>query len=146
MSVTTHYFVAASEAEAAAVIDKGPAGQPGIAHVAEWSGIDPVVMLGTLEELITGVTFEELLAAGQTKSIAQRDGGMLLVLPVRPGLLEALATSDDGGLAAYAVQWSQTDELEGSDPDDLAEVISELAALARSARETGGGVYCWISV
>ena len=37
-----------------------------------------------------------------------------------------------------------TVELSGAGPDDLADVVRRLSARARSARESGGRLYCWM--
>ena len=146
MSVLTDYFVAASDDIAAAVIDEGPLGNPTIGSVAEWTGIDPVVALGTLEELMTGVSFYTLLAESPQDVIAERDGGERLVMTLRPGIVEALTSRDEQDMRSLAQAWSETEELAGFDATTLGDCIGSLAGLAREAASSGGRVYCWICV
>jgi hypothetical protein len=146
MSVFTDYFVAASDDIAATVIDDGPVGHPGIGSVAESTSIDPVVALGTLEELVTGVSFDTLLADSSQDAVAERDGGERLVMTVRPGIVEALASRDEAEMRSFAQAWSETEELVGFDATTLEDFIGALASLAREATSGGGRVYCWICV
>jgi hypothetical protein len=45
-----------------------------------------------------------------------------------------------------AEPWAASDELEGADPADLAEVLRSLRAPARDARSSSQRLYCWISL
>jgi hypothetical protein len=109
-------------------------------------GIDPLVQLGTLEALLTGRDYDQIVAgprAGQ--ALATQDGGERLVVTVTDELQTALADADDARLASVAVPWSQTDEFFGQgDPQVLARLLHELAELARRARSRDERVYCWI--
>ncbi len=119
MGVLYDYFVAPSDAEAAATIDRaGGPGQPAspasrtrtrglFRHrqqepapigdgqsyptVAD-TGIDPAVQGGTLEELLTGRPYDEIEQDPRWgKSLAVRDGGERLVLTLTDSLIDALA-------------------------------------------------------
>lgn len=143
MGVLCDYFAAASDGEAAAVIDA--TGGPGAGSL-HGNGIDPVVQMGTLEELLTGRDFEEILD-GDGEVIADRDGGQRLVVRLSTDVTEALAGASDERLAEVAVPWSQTEEFWGEgDPDVLAGFLRDLAALARDARGRGQRLYCMVVI
>ena len=111
-------------------------------------GIDPRVQLGTLEELLTGRAYDDVVADPRSgKDLASRDGGEGLVLTITDSLAGALVAASDEQLAEVAMPWSQTEEFWGqADPGDLAEFLRDLAALARRADAAGHRLYCWLSV
>jgi hypothetical protein len=112
------------------------------------NGIEPVVQMGTLEGLLTGRSYDDVMAAnpGGIK-VAVRDGGERLVMRLTDSLTEALATASDDRLTEVAVPWSQTEEFWGQgDPQDLGSFLLELAQLARTAQLRGERLYCWLSV
>jgi hypothetical protein len=174
MGVLYDYFVAPTDTEAAAAIDRvGGPGQPDrpapvkgrglfarrqkhadpnldsavYATVAD-TGIDPVVQGGTLEELLTGRPYEQIEQDPRSgQALAVRDGGERLVLTLTDGLIDALAQSSPDQLAAAAIPWSQTEEFWGTgDPAELTPLLVDLSALAGDARARGESVYCWVSV
>lgn len=120
---------------------------PAAYRTVQDAGVDPVVQAGTLEEILTGRPFEEILDSHEAASIAERDGGQRLVSKVSDSLVDALAAATPESLAAAAEPWSQTEEFWGAgDPGALAELLIELANLARYARGQGDSVYCWTCV
>ncbi|MFB6724966.1 hypothetical protein ACFCV3_32615 [Kribbella sp. NPDC056345] len=143
MGVLFDYFAAKSDAEAAAVIDRvvGP-------DSLLLKGIDPVVQLGTLEELLTNRPYDEV--ADDPRSghvVAVRDHGARLVSTLTDSLATALAQASREDLERVAVPWSQTEEFWGSaDPEILADVLTDLADLARRAEANGERLYCWVCV
>lgn len=163
MSVLFDYFAAGSDEAAAAAIDRvgGPGSQavpvPPATDVSfalvvydtvSVKGIDPVVQLGTLEELLTGRPYDEI--ANDPRSghiVAARDGGERLVCTITDSLLAALAQSNGDALRRVAEPWSQTEEFWGAaDPEVLADVLGDLAGLARRARADDRRLYCWVCV
>ncbi len=67
-----------------------------------------------------------------------------MVIALTDELQAALAVADDARLREVAVPWSRTEEFgEQADPDDLAGVLTELAALAREATAADERLYCW---
>lgn len=111
------------------------------------AGIDPVAQAGTLEEILTGRSFDEILDSHAAASVAERDGGQRLVSKVSDGLVDALAAATPESLAEAARPWSQTEEFWGAgDTDALTALLVELADLARYARGQGDSVYCWTCV
>lgn len=147
MGVVYDYFTAASDEEAAAAINDLRAPSGGRELVAD-TGIDPAVQLGTLEELLTGRSYDSIEEDPRNGDVlADRDGGEILILTVTDALLEALAEATPDTLREVSVPWSQTEEFWGAvEPEELAETLTDLASLARSARERGRRVYCWASV
>jgi hypothetical protein len=152
MGVITDYFSAPSDEAAARVFDRpgGPAQPLGDApplDTVESKGIDPAVMLGTLEAIITGRSWQDVFAKpGHGKALAHDDEGCLLVCAVSVELQALLAPATSGQLAAWAVPWSQTEEFRGAEPDSLTWFLDELAALARRASARDERLYCWICV
>jgi hypothetical protein len=171
MGVLFDYFAAPTDAQAAATIDwvggpsnppisihpgkrglfgrriKGAEDRPSGFRTVRDTGVDPVVKAGTLEALLTGRTFEEILAGSPERPVAIRDEGQQLVLRVSEGLVDALARSAPESLADVAVPWSQTEEFRGQgDAHILGDLLVDLADLARYARSHGEAVYGWVSV
>ena len=173
MGLLCDYFVAPSDDDAAATIDRdggpgspmatprlqrGPgsfrrgaesAGEAGPVEVfptVDAKGIDPVVQMGTLEALLTGRGFDDVLEA-QPDVLAVRNEGERVVVKVSDGLTAALAGTSDDGLAQVAYPWSKTEEFWGAgDPVVLACVLQDLAGLARLAVDRRQALYCWLSV
>jgi hypothetical protein len=149
VGILCDYFSAASDEDAAAVIDvsDGPraAPAPGF-EVVELKGIDPFVQLGKLEELLTGVDYDSVTDnPRQGAAVAVRDEGERLVVSLTDELQVTLARAPESQLRDVAVPWSQIEEFWGKgEPSDLAEVLIELASLARGARSRNECLYCWV--
>jgi hypothetical protein len=130
-------------------VDVGPSGPslPGYDAVPA-TDIDPVVQLGTLEELLTGRPFDDILADPLTgRDIAVRDGGERLVVTINQAVSKALAAASDESLAAVAIPWARAEEFGGRvDPTNLAAFLRQLAGLARRSEAAGQQLYCWVCV
>lgn len=180
VGVLFDYFAAASDDEAAAVIDRvgGPGSQATLASPPESKrgifgrkrqpsepaigtdpdlvvyrtvsvkGIDPVVQLGTLEELLTGQPYDDVVEDPRSgHDVAVRDGGERMVVTITDALTSALAGATDDALEQVAVPWSETEEFwNAADPSDLAAFLKELAELAREAAANALRLYCWVCV
>jgi len=175
MGLLCDYFAAPSDASAAATIDRdgGPGSlpappppqrrsvlfrrrlvsddDPGSVEVyptVELSGIDPVVQMGTLEALLTGRTYDDVVEAQSADPvIAVRNEGERLVVKLSDGLAVALASASDDDLVRVADPWSKTEEFwGGGDPVMLAAVLREMAGLARAAVSRNHSLYCWLSL
>jgi hypothetical protein len=111
-------------------------------------GIDPVVQLGTLEELLTGRSYDEIANDPRSgHAVETRDGGERVVCTITDSLMTALAQASGEALQRIAEPWSQTEEFWGAaDPDELAEILGDLAGLARRAQANGRRLYCWVCV
>jgi len=162
MSLICDYFVAGSDEEAAATAGwpggpgTPPAGRRGLFRRAAETGgaplptealpgLDPVVMLGTLEALLTGGSADDLVAANADAQVNE-EAAAVLVFRLSDTLTGALAGAPAERLRQVADPWSRTEELAGDgDPAVLAEALQRLAQLAQQARSTGGRLYCWTS-
>ena len=174
MSALGDYFSAASDEAAAGVTDR--AGGPGGPAVAPapvkrgWfgrtsspppvqdmgpafdtvsaGGIDPVVMMGTLEELLTGRHYDEVTNDPRSGHIvAIRDEGQLLVVALTAALSQAPAAASPPRLARGGRAGAGAGELAGqADPHDLAMVLNELSGLAGRAQAKGERLYCWVCI
>ncbi|MCR3748336.1 hypothetical protein [Lentzea californiensis] len=142
MGVLFDYFVAPSDELAAATIDGGPMG---LFRTVEIKSLDPVVVMGGLEELLTGRPYGDVLKDPRCgHGLALENDGEVVVLTVTDGLRDGLAEASE--LDEIAVAWARTEELEGFDPAVLAEMLHELKALAVQAVEDGERLYCWTCV
>jgi hypothetical protein len=145
------YFSASSDEAAASAI--GLLGGPGAPEAAPFDsipvkGIDPLVQLVTLEGLLTGRDYDQIVAGPRAGAVlASQDGGQRQVVTLTDELQAALADADDAQLASVAVPWSQTGEFWGQgDLWILARLLHELAELARRSRTRDEYMYCWICV
>jgi hypothetical protein len=153
MGVLTDYFSAPSDEAAASAIDRGPShpltdpsAEPPF-ETLQAKNLDPVIMLGTLEALLTGRDYDDIRKGPrQGHLLAGQDDYQLLVLTVTDEIQAALAAASNKQLAEVAVTWSQTEEIGGADPKELAGVLEELAGLARRAADRNERLYCWVCV
>ncbi|MDX8035116.1 hypothetical protein SK803_33305 [Lentzea sp. BCCO 10_0856] len=135
------YFAAPSDEVAATVIDGGPS-QFG---PVETKWLDPVVVMGKLEELLTGRPYDDVVRDERSGQLVAMEGdGELLVLTVTDGLRDGLHQASD--LSDVAVAWAQIEELQRWDPVELAEILHELQALAQKAVSKDERLYCWVCV
>ncbi|MEW2330705.1 hypothetical protein AB0880_23175 [Micromonospora chersina] len=123
------------------------ASDPGF-EVVELKGIEPLVQLGKLEGLLTGVDCDSVAESPRwAHAVAVRHDGELLVVSLTDAVQAALAAATESELREVAAPWSQIEEFWGQrEPADLAETLIELAALARSATARHERLYCWVSV
>ncbi len=113
----------------------------------ELKGIDPFVVLGTLTSLLTDRPYAEVTADARHGSLVATGGDEgPWVVSVTDVLVEALASATPAALDEAAVRWAGTEELEGSDPTDLADALHRLAALCVRADDAGHRLYCWTSL
>jgi len=102
----------------------------------------------SLEALLTGLRFEDLVEEpGCPHLVASGVGGGPTVERLPDSFVSALAGASDERLAEVAVPWAQTEEFWGlGEPDALAVLLCDLAALAREAAENDKRLYCWVSL
>src|SRR5438552_12551403 len=114
MGVMFDYFAAPSDEAAASTIDVvgGPAAaSPHGFPTVMLKGIDPVVQMGTLEEILTGVSYETVTANPRSgHALATHDEGECVVVALTDELQAALADTNDVRLREAAVSWAHTDE------------------------------------
>jgi hypothetical protein len=155
MGVLFDYFSAPSDEVAATAISR--AGGPSESSedtprlppfdTLQSTGIEPAVMLGKLEALLTGRDYKEIFDGPRAhKALAIEDDGEKVVETLTDELQAALAGADNERLAAVVVPWSEIDELKGAAPEGLACWLGEFAELARRARNRGERLYCWVCV
>lgn len=101
-------------------------------------GVDPAILLGSLEEILTGRSYDEVKAdPRQGGLIATSDDEGRVIVSVTGTLRDALAAADPAGLADVAERWE-----DGTD----AAYLAALADLARQAVARGEHLYCAISI
>ncbi|SIO29480.1 hypothetical protein [Agromyces cerinus] len=150
MGILFDYFTAPDDAGAASVLEHGPLG-PGAEPVfptVSTKGIDPTVGLGTAAALLTGRTFDEILAdTAKSGPIADDGDGSIFVVEVDAVVSDAIADADETRLREVAVPWAQSEEFDGrADPADLAEFLIAIRSIALTARSDQAGLYCWICI
>ena len=147
MGVLTEYFVAKSDPDAvrAHASQTGPK-RAGF-ETAEWKSIDPVVTLATLDQVVTGRDALEWIRSGAPDStIAGSETDEHWVFRVYDHHRAVLESIRDDQIEDIARRWGATEELREWPPQDVEEVLRDLVRLARTARETGQGLYCWVSL
>jgi len=157
MALQCDYFLAADDDEAAATIEwpGGPAKPPsnGLFRKSEMEphptleleGVEPVAMMGTLEQLLTGRLSEELLSDDTGLDVAAKENGERFVLRMASGVQDALTLATDDELRAVAEPWSETPQFWGrGDPAYLGELLVSLASMVRQGLASGRRVYCWV--
>ncbi|MFE2168455.1 hypothetical protein ACFXB3_25870 [Streptomyces sp. NPDC059447] len=143
MSIIVEFFVAPNDSSAASVLKTGP----GRAGALSFGNFDPEEAVVEWECLLAGGDFEDLVEAGEPRIVAQQDGDECVVFAVSPRLSAALADAERCELREAAVSWAAQRAADGEAIDTgIAEVIlSDLAALAGSARHEGQDVYCRVA-
>lgn len=147
MGVLTDYFIARDDADAARA-HKSTGGPKGLGfETAEWKSVDPVVTLATLDEVVTGRDALEWIRSGAPDSrIAGSDGDEHWVFRVYDHHRAVLESIRDDQIKDVARRWGATEELADWEPQDVEEILRDLVRLSRIARETGQGLYCWVSL
>ncbi|MBO1331325.1 hypothetical protein [Streptomyces sp. VRA16 Mangrove soil] len=147
MGAWMDYFSAADDAVAAGQLDVGEV--PGAVC---GNGIDPAVMMGTLEALLTGRTYDDVRAdPRQCALVAQEEDCAVVVTTLTDGVRDALAGASLSDLRVAAAAWGRTEEFNGEfdgdeDAGELAELVEAFADLSREARSAGHHLYCRISM
>ncbi|WP_182888079.1 hypothetical protein [Microbispora sp. H10885] len=153
MGIFFDYFRAGTDDEALAVHDwpAGPTCPPEGTEPkdsVEIKGIDPHVMMGTLEALLTGHRYEDITdRPGHARELTISDEGGQAVFALADEFAVALAAAGDEEIRAVADPWSRTEEFWGNaDPAELAEIVSDLRDLAVRAVGQEQHLYCWMSL
>ncbi|MER5179480.1 hypothetical protein ABT009_14115 [Streptomyces sp. NPDC002896] len=140
------YFSAPDDDTALTTFEGGPAavGLP----LLDAKGMDPYLLIGAAEALLTGTTFDEVAAQPRFNHLlGDPEAGSRWVVTLTDQLRDVLAEASTERLAAVAVPWSRTEEFNGSaDPEILTDFLGRLADIARQARTQGHGLYCWVSL
>lgn len=140
MGILTN-IIAAEEDEVEAI---GDSLQP----ADEWSGISlrdvSIAKIATLHSLLTGDLFDDAAALCEPIYISPAEGA--LVLRLADELKERLAELDEDALEAVAAELAATEEFEmaGWDEEAVAEMLADLADLARLAESQGQTLFVWL--
>jgi len=147
VGVLTDYFVARDDQDAARAHNTvGGPRQAGF-KTAAWKSIDPVVTLAVLNEIVTGTNALEWIKThgGDVEMVAGGNDDERWVFRIAPLHVDALMQLPED-VRPIAERWAKSEELDGADPKDLAEVLRDLRALAREARASSQQLYCWVSL
>ena len=138
-------FVAAPEAvEAWDLAGLTPSDWPAL----EFKRLDPV-KLGSLEAILTGRTYADIVAEERTQLVRTGGPDGPWITAVGPAVTNALAVLTPDGVAAAARAWADTDEFKvrPSDPPrprdvgDLTALLAEMAELANRSLRDGQPLY-----
>ncbi|AIF40064.1 hypothetical protein HX89_02795 [Dermacoccus nishinomiyaensis] len=159
MALQIDYFAAASDDEAAALVNletgvrsipfDDESDAPAVEYdVVPSQVVDPGLALGYLNELLTGVPVEEFVTNGWPALVATSDDEQKFVLQVDPGFV-ALMSTREGPFDDLAAQWAAVEAPEDADewdadPRELGEFLAQFVALALTAGDEGKHVYCWL--
>ena len=147
------FFIAPNDAAAAITIDwvGGPAAErerSGGYPTVSIHGLESTMLTGKLEVVITGRTFDDVLATSSNELVAMRDDGEGAVMRLTSALEDALNELAEDRLAQVADAWAAPDSYWGFDLDlDLAlTLLTALVGLVRDARSRGWSTYAWVCV
>src|SRR3954454_13677478 len=139
VAVLFDYLAAPSDEIAATVVDRiggpgssaHPAG-PAAFPTVRAPGVDPTVLMGMLEQLLTGRSFEDILDDPTSGPVVAREDGARAVIRLTTPLAQALAEVDDTRVGSVALLWSHAREFWGrGDPEALGALLRSLASLGR---------------
>jgi hypothetical protein len=131
-------FHSARDHAAATILEGGP---DGTFETLTVGNFDAITAIEEWDRILTGRTAEELERDDVPLIIA---GDAPFVIAVSTALQDALIASDQHELATAALGWIEQEELDGYDPELFTGILSELAALANTARQEGHALYCWM--
>lgn len=138
------FFVAPDDTSASLTLQTGP----GRAFESlSFGNFDPMEAVIEWECLLAGGSFEELVEADEPRVVGGQDDDACVVFTLSPRLTAALADATNSRLSAVATSWTQLRAEDGEiiDAEIADAIVSDVAALAGSARRRGQGVYCWVA-
>jgi hypothetical protein len=142
--IINEYFLAASDAAAAAVLEDGPA--DGVI------GPEPNTELVCLEALLLGLDPDSEQALDlvsrphHAADIAHDDTYDRVVVKIAAATTQLIGGATLDELRAQFPRWVQTDELAGVDLADLDAMFTRLRPLFTAAAGLQGQLYVWISL
>ncbi|MFF2523118.1 hypothetical protein [Streptomyces liangshanensis] len=145
MSVIIKFFTATDDTSAASSLVGGPHRDLAPVTCGNFDAMEAVV---EWESLLTGRSFEALVASDEPRTVADPgDGGGPLLFAVSAALRGELAGASAARQAQIGALWVRERALEGDvfDPELVEDLLGELAALARAAGARGEGLYCWVA-
>ncbi|MFF3128603.1 hypothetical protein ACFVRD_41500 [Streptomyces sp. NPDC057908] len=133
------FFVAPDDTSAALALQPGRDMQ---FESRSFGNFDPEEAVVEWECLLVGGSFEELVQAGEPRTVAGQDDDGYVVFAISPHLLTALAGAGGSRLRDVAASWvkQRSEDGEMVEAEFADEIVSELAALVRSARGQSQGV------
>jgi hypothetical protein len=137
------YYAAEDDARALAAFEEG--GIDDVFGTVGLKGVDPHLLLGTVEACLTGASEEQVEAEPrfcELLSDPEHDGRWLVALT--DTLRDSLAAATSGRLLEAVAVWSLTEDGAGQDPELLADFLGRLADLARDAGQRS--LYCGMSL
>ncbi|WP_053763790.1 hypothetical protein [Streptomyces sp. AS58] len=145
MSIVIKFFVAPDHAAAAAVVERGP---DRVFNTLTYGNFDIDEALIEWESILTGRSFDELVAADESEVVADPDGGPgPLLIAASRSLQDALAGADEPWIVEVSQQWIQKRAEDGEEFDQelAAEILGELAGLVRTVGKREDRLYCWMA-
>ena len=138
MSSIIRFFVADDDEAAEAAVESGT-----VAGAVTYGNFDADLGLLEWESLLTGRSFDEVLADSESAVISDDDEGALII-GASERLQAALGGASSGELDRVARLWAEERAREGEvlDPELALEILTELGRLSRAAEQR---LYCWIS-
>jgi len=145
MSLLSDFFVATPAAMQAFAAEQSPVNS----FPTLQAGAVEAVKLVTLQCIIDGSSFEEhadKLDALIVRSADEDEGPWVLTVP--DVVVAALAQANEKQIAQYGSAWAATEEweLDGVEPDEIIDLLKQLAPLARLAAQEGKKMYLWVSL
>lgn len=137
-------FFAAARADALGALDSGP---NTLVPVATFGNFDAEEALLDWEAHLTGRTFESLVEDDIPDVVAEGSEGGPIVLSLSDDLMDALTTASSSQIDDLSRWWAGEKADGGTEisPSVASEILQELTGLIRQARDSGEGVYCWMS-
>ena len=145
MSIIIEFFTAPDDTAAAGIVDRGPTGAFGSLSCGNFDATEAVI---EWESIFTGQSFETLVSADEPRMVVYPDEGDGPLVFVASGALQgALADAAPARLAEVGELWiaERAEDGEVFDPEMVGELLGDLADLARTARERGHSLYCWMA-
>jgi|EndMetStandDraft_8_1072994.scaffolds.fasta_scaffold174705_2 hypothetical protein len=145
MSIIIEFFTAPDDTAAAGIVDRGPTGAFGSLSCGNFDATEAVI---EWESIFTGQSFETLVSADEPRMVVDPDEGDGPLVFVASGALQgALADAAPARLAEVGELWiaERAEDGEVFDPEMVGELLGDLADLARTARERGHSLYCWMA-
>jgi hypothetical protein len=144
MGLLTDYFAATDNSDANRALQDGPL-RTGFSAI-ESKSLDGVVTMATLEAILTGGNAMDVIRQNNDALVGNTGDDGPWVIKVRESLIRAFGEPDAARLYGVAQAWAATDELKGSNPDDLYGFLWKLAHLSKWAVANNRGIYCWMSL
>ncbi len=142
VSIIIEFFIAPDDDTAAPALKEGPEGH--FTTISDYGNFLAFQAMPEWESLFTGRHFDDLLSAGEPRTVAEDDG--TAIYAASPALQQSLTTADHAALADVGRRWRQDAGSIGAaiDPDLIESLLQDLAELAQTANERDHTMYCWM--